>query len=182
MAVMLKCVSFWGKKRTIREAPRVVELQENAHGAPARARPASASEDWGRRESASIGVETRPRAATDPTRTAMEELDRQLAQSLQVEEDYRGGRMPIRQAPSSVKWTPPTHSEAARACSDEDDGCAICMEQYFENQAMSKLPCSHTFHQTCAEQWLSRSSTCPVCMAQVGQEVPTSSRQRVGWK
>lgn len=52
-----------------------------------------------------------------------------------------------------------------------DDDCSICMEKIKKNQKFRALPCSevkqHCFHTRCIDQWLQRSSSCPVCRANV---------------
>jgi hypothetical protein len=56
---------------------------------------------------------------------------------------------------------------------DSDDGaaCAICLEAYEDGQHLVQLPCDpptyHAFHAPCIAQWLSRSSSCPLCKRSV---------------
>ncbi len=42
--------------------------------------------------------------------------------------------------------------------------CVICMIDFELNDKIKYLPCLHTFHQTCIDQWLLRSLSCPSCM------------------
>ncbi|KAG7393020.1 hypothetical protein PHYPSEUDO_013508 [Phytophthora pseudosyringae] len=45
----------------------------------------------------------------------------------------------------------------------QETACAICMEAV----APLELPCGHRFHSTCAQSWLRRRSTCPLCRLQL---------------
>jgi E3 ubiquitin-protein ligase RNF11 len=45
--------------------------------------------------------------------------------------------------------------------------CAICMIDFEVNDTIKYLPCMHTFHQSCIDQWLVRSLICPSCMEPV---------------
>ncbi|XP_051144094.1 RING-H2 finger protein ATL22-like [Andrographis paniculata] len=47
---------------------------------------------------------------------------------------------------------------------EEFNACSICLEGYCpEEQLRSIAKCQHSFHAQCIEQWLSKSTTCPVC-------------------
>lgn len=41
--------------------------------------------------------------------------------------------------------------------------CVICSEAFTLDEQVTLLPCAHFFHQTCAEAWLCRVSSCPLC-------------------
>lgn len=42
--------------------------------------------------------------------------------------------------------------------------CALCQTVYTENNLVKNLPCSHHFHQKCAEDWFSKRGYCPKCI------------------
>ena len=42
--------------------------------------------------------------------------------------------------------------------------CALCQTVYTENNVARNLPCSHHFHQKCAEDWFSKRGYCPQCI------------------
>lgn len=45
--------------------------------------------------------------------------------------------------------------------------CAVCQDDYESEQLVRRLPCLHTFHVLCIDQWLQRNSKCPVCMKDI---------------
>ena len=46
--------------------------------------------------------------------------------------------------------------------------CNICMENYSDNENLTKLYCNHTFHKDCIENWLCNEHvTCPICRTDI---------------
>nr|XP_032828246.1 RING finger protein 11-like [Petromyzon marinus] len=45
--------------------------------------------------------------------------------------------------------------------------CVICMLEFVSGDAVRYLPCLHTYHVECIDDWLMRSFTCPSCMEPV---------------
>jgi len=45
--------------------------------------------------------------------------------------------------------------------------CVICMIEFEPGDAIRYLPCMHTYHMECIDDWLMRSFTCPSCMEPV---------------
>lgn len=41
--------------------------------------------------------------------------------------------------------------------------CVICFADYVLGDMVTKLPCGHVFHRDCAETWLKKIFTCPLC-------------------
>jgi len=41
--------------------------------------------------------------------------------------------------------------------------CVICMMDFQVGDSLRFLPCMHTYHQDCIDDWLVRSFTCPSC-------------------
>lgn len=41
--------------------------------------------------------------------------------------------------------------------------CAICQENWEENDVVRKLPCNHVFHIMCIDKWFSTNNVCPIC-------------------
>ncbi|XP_030647572.1 RING finger protein 215 [Chanos chanos] len=57
-----------------------------------------------------------------------------------------------------------TYRQAKTA--DTDD-CAVCLEQFNNNQCLRVLPCLHEFHRDCVDPWLLLQQTCPLCKRSV---------------
>jgi len=47
--------------------------------------------------------------------------------------------------------------------------CAVCLGTYVEGEQLKTLPCFHSFHADCADDWLSLQNSCPVCQSRVDQ-------------
>ena len=59
------------------------------------------------------------------------------------------------------------------------ENCAICVEEFQENDQIRVLPCNHFFHPDCIDPWLiSHSSLCPLCKQSVSQNEPQPSGAR----
>lgn len=52
--------------------------------------------------------------------------------------------------------------------------CVICMAEFQVGDALRFLPCMHTYHMTCIDDWLMRSLTCPSCLEPVDAALLTS--------
>jgi len=67
----------------------------------------------------------------------------------------------------------PKHTYAPRAggtvggADDSAPSCSVCLEEYARGDELITLPCFHTFHTNCCEQWLQQSGSCPVCKHRV---------------
>ncbi|XP_026440897.1 putative RING-H2 finger protein ATL21A [Papaver somniferum] len=54
--------------------------------------------------------------------------------------------------------------EKLRLPNPNDTTCSICISEYLPTETLKIIPsCNHYFHAKCIDQWLSMSSTCPVC-------------------
>ena len=51
--------------------------------------------------------------------------------------------------------------------------CFICMENFVENEVITKIKCDHIFHKDCIKPWLCKQSTkCPICRVEVDKGTP----------
>ena len=56
-----------------------------------------------------------------------------------------------------------------------NETCAICLDEYEEDDGLRELPCGHRFHVDCIDEWLTRvNSVCPLCKYDVGRHVKKS--------
>merc|ERR1719316_887439 len=46
---------------------------------------------------------------------------------------------------------------------EELRSCCVCLEDVCVGDAVRTLPCLHTFHAKCAEDWLAKKKVCPLC-------------------
>jgi hypothetical protein len=44
-----------------------------------------------------------------------------------------------------------------------EECCAICLGDYEAQDELRVLPCKHTFHVSCVDEWLLKKATCPRC-------------------
>ena len=50
---------------------------------------------------------------------------------------------------------------------NENNNCAICLENYKNEDKISYLPCFHSYHSKCIKKWLKCSKKCPLCKKEV---------------
>lgn len=92
---------------------------------------------------------------------SMGQFMQRLAQSEQLSD---------RPVPSSVVSRLPVRGLTALDISrmpDECRSCAICIDEFRPGDEQMTLPCFHSFHRQCVEEWFHRQDTCPVCKHQV---------------
>lgn len=54
--------------------------------------------------------------------------------------------------------------------------CAICLEDYRDNDNLGKLQCNHKFHYECIDNWFSNSNIiCPLCNTDYQLNIPIES-------
>jgi len=58
--------------------------------------------------------------------------------------------------------------------SKQNRECIICFVEFVVNDNVRYLPCMHFFHQSCIDDWLMRSLTCPECLEPVDSALLTS--------
>jgi hypothetical protein len=57
-----------------------------------------------------------------------------------------------------------TATTSTSCCSTADDNeCLICFASYTRGATLVSLPCGHSYHKACIEEWFYRQCTCPYC-------------------
>ncbi|OEL27323.1 hypothetical protein BAE44_0011658 [Dichanthelium oligosanthes] len=51
--------------------------------------------------------------------------------------------------------------------SREGQECAICLQDFYADETLRAMPCSHAFHHHCISKWLCRNAVCPLCRHQL---------------
>jgi len=66
-------------------------------------------------------------------------------------------------SPDSATTTTTTPSNKYITASSADDECLICFAPYAKGTTVVSLPCGHSYHKPCLEEWFCRQCTCPYC-------------------
>ena len=45
----------------------------------------------------------------------------------------------------------------------EEPSCPVCFTNFQRGDRLRVLPCKHSFHQACIDEWLNRNASCPLC-------------------
>lgn len=53
--------------------------------------------------------------------------------------------------------------DTLKLASDEEPHCSICLGEYEEGEELTKLPCSHIYHDDCIGSWTQHHIRCPLC-------------------
>jgi E3 ubiquitin-protein ligase BIG BROTHER-like protein len=48
-----------------------------------------------------------------------------------------------------------------------NESCVICRLDYEDDEDLILLPCKHSYHSECINNWLKINKVCPVCSAEV---------------
>ena len=67
-------------------------------------------------------------------------------------------------ADESFKYNNPEEPTQSVTIEKEDTKCSICLGWYENGDDLRILPCSHHFHQGCADEWFKITATCPLCV------------------
>jgi hypothetical protein len=58
-----------------------------------------------------------------------------------------------------------------RGGDDYEGECCICLAPFQANDQVRILPCSHSYHKSCIDQWFEQSILCPICKQSLGDGV-----------
>jgi hypothetical protein len=51
-----------------------------------------------------------------------------------------------------------------------DNKCNVCMDDMNKDEEIIILPCKHTYHSNCIDEWLNNYNyKCPICKVEVGK-------------
>ena len=109
-------------------------------------------------------------------RAEQERLDRELAIARNLdltsyEDLVRLDESNVKVKVSSVElsqlpvfsFRPDSSSQSA----SHEKECTICTDPFRTGDTLRRLPCLHTFHRDCIDEWFQRSRKCPICMMRV---------------
>lgn len=68
----------------------------------------------------------------------------------------------LRQKNAAPKTVIEKLPETIAAAADKEVRCVICMCDVEEGEKLRELPCSHKYHKTCIDEWLTYNGCCPV--------------------
>ncbi|KAI3891063.1 hypothetical protein MKW98_007368 [Papaver atlanticum] len=58
--------------------------------------------------------------------------------------------------------------------------CAICLNNYEDEDMLRLLPCHHAFHTKCIDDWLISHTTCPYCRSNLLESIVPESNLNAG--
>jgi len=88
------------------------------------------------------------------------DIDRLLYSNSELENKNKDLQTIINFIPSTIiKDTPKKLTDEYR--------CVICLSDFEIEEKVSALPCCHTFHTNCLDNWLKQKRECPVCKYEV---------------
>ncbi|XP_057777259.1 E3 ubiquitin-protein ligase MPSR1-like [Salvia miltiorrhiza] len=67
--------------------------------------------------------------------------------------------------------------ESVEAVGGEDNQCAICLEEW---EKAKRMPCKHSFHGECIENWLNIHGSCPICRYEMPVDGAEDEKKRRG--
>lgn len=91
---------------------------------------------------------------------SQEELDRVISQLI---DHNNSGTAPPPASDSAIRSLPTKKVDQEMLGSDGKAECSICMDAVELGTEVTVLPCTHWFHYTCIEAWLTQHNTCPHC-------------------
>ncbi|KAJ5125583.1 hypothetical protein N7476_010076 [Penicillium atrosanguineum] len=91
---------------------------------------------------------------------SQEELDRVISQLI---DHNNAGTAPPPASESAIRSLPTKKVDQEMLGSDGKAECSICMDAVEVGTEVTVLPCTHWFHYSCIEAWLSQHNTCPHC-------------------
>jgi hypothetical protein len=91
---------------------------------------------------------------------SQEELDRVISQLI---DQNINGTAPPPASETAIRNLPKKKIDQQMMGPEGKAECSICMEAVDIGTEVTVLPCTHWFHFSCIEAWLSQHNTCPHC-------------------
>ncbi|XP_073256809.1 RING finger protein 215-like [Porites lutea] len=90
-------------------------------------------------------------------------------QMLRQEAAQAIAKLKIRKYRRVMKDAQPSCSSASskRRARRDVEVCAVCLDEFYNNQLVRTLPCAHEFHCECVDRWLLAKRTCPLCKGNI---------------
>ena len=64
----------------------------------------------------------------------------------------------------------PTVVEDVGTLEGDDRFCVVCQTDYINGDTVRRLPCNHTFHKECIDEWLTTgAASCPIDRKSIGR-------------
>lgn len=85
-------------------------------------------------------------------------------------QEYMGfGRRRHRAGASShtIRALPAFRIKAGSSYLNDARECMICRQLFEESEILRTLPCIHSYHKHCIDQWLRINKKCPVCHTKI---------------
>lgn len=117
-----------------------------------------------------------PRPSSEARRRLFSELRAEAARAVAAREAREAlmEKLPLSTAGSvSHMSTTATDPESV-----EQRRCPVCIEEFAEGDEQRRLPCFHTFHRGCVDQWLEEREACPLCRHDILLNSFTENKER----
>lgn len=84
----------------------------------------------------------------------------------------------IDQLPEHKVTVVPEPQEGIDITEDERITCMVCISEKEVGETVRTLPCMHSFHKQCIDEWLRQNRTCPICKTDIMQGIADAMEDR----
>ncbi|GAB2275296.1 hypothetical protein Dimus_010057 [Dionaea muscipula] len=74
----------------------------------------------------------------------------------------------------TIASLPSISYRSEKTLEEETDSCVICRLDYEDGDLLTSLPCNHSYHSECINNWLKINKVCPVCSTEVSSSATSS--------
>lgn len=86
----------------------------------------------------------------------------------------------IDQLPVHEVVVKPSAIEGIDVTEDERRSCMVCLSEKEVGECLRTLPCMHSFHKDCIDEWLKTNRTCPICKTDILTGIADAGIERDG--